>query len=61
MKYHVCYWCFFIRFGDMSDMLDIHYHALTPFCDSMLPFADQVRVHFHFGSFSMHIPILICA
>ena len=54
-------WCFFIRFGDMNDILYVHYYALIPFCDSALPFADQVRIHFHFGYPLLHILILICA
>ena len=33
----------------MNDILYVHYHALTLICDSALPFADQVRIHFHFG------------
>ena len=33
MKCHACYWCFFIRFGDISDILYVHYCALIPFCD----------------------------
>ena len=61
MKYHACYWCFFICFGDMSDILYVHYYALTPFCDSALSFADQVRIHFHFSYPLLHILILICA
>ena len=40
---------FFIWFGDMSDMLYVHYYALTPFCDSALPSVDQVRIYFYFG------------
>ena len=36
MKYHACYWCFFICFGDMSDILYVHYYALISFCDSTL-------------------------
>ena len=61
MKYHACYWCFFICFGDMSDILYVHYYALISFCDSALPFADQVRIHFHFSYPLLHILILICA
>ena len=48
-KCYVCYWCSFIWLGDMSDMLYVHCYALTLICDSALPFADQVRIHFHFG------------
>ena len=48
-------------FGDMSDILYVHYYALISFCDSALPFADQVRIHLHFGYPLLHILILICA
>ena len=61
MKYHACYWCFFICFGDMSHILHVHYYALISFCDSALPFADQVRIHFHFNYPLLNILILICA
>ena len=52
---------FFIWFDDISDIFYAHYYALIPFCDSVSSFADQVRIHFHFGYPLLHILILICA
>ena len=60
MKCRACYWCFFIWFGDMSDIFYDHYYALTPFCDSALLFTDQVRILFHSNYHPYMLWLLAC-